>query len=199
MKIIAGLGNPGERYAATRHNLGFRVADGIAEKLNASFDREKQKGLLAQGAWRGERVTLIKPQTFMNLSGECVGPLTRNLDSFENLLVIVDDVALTLGRVRLRPGGSAGGHNGLKSIIERCGTNVFHRLRLGVGMDRRDGDLADYVLAKFHPDEFQAVNAMIERAVEAALCWAAEGMNAAMDRYNRDGAPPAASGRNDRQ
>jgi len=191
MKMIAGLGNPGPRYKNTRHNLGFMVLDGVAERLGVSLDREKHQGLLAETSHAGGKVLLVKPLTFMNLSGACIAEAARNkvFDPVD-LLVVVDDINLPLGRLRFRPGGSAGGHNGLKSVIERVGSNSFHRLRLGVGAKKPGENLVDHVLSRFSPDEWPEVNAMVADAVEAALCWAADGMQTAMNRYNDRGSTP---------
>lgn len=190
MKMIVGLGNPGRRYTQTRHNLGFLVADRLAAALHTAFDREKHQGLMAAAQYSGEKVLLIKPQTYMNRSGDCVAAAARNkIVDPADLLVIVDDVNLPLGRIRLRAGGSAGGHNGLKSLIERLGSDAFHRLRLGVGSQTSADDLADYVLSGFRPDERPVVEAMLARAEEAALYWLSEGMERAMNVFNKDAGP----------
>lgn len=188
MKMIAGLGNPGPRYKNTRHNLGFMVLDGVAERLGVALDRERHQGLVAEAAHTGTKMLLVKPLTYMNLSGACIAEAARNkVFDPADLLVVVDDINLPLGRLRFRPGGSAGGHNGLKSVIERLGSDAFHRLRLGVGASKPGENLVDHVLSKFAPDEWPEVNPMVARAVDAALCWAAEGMQAAMNRYNDPG------------
>lgn len=185
MKVIAGLGNPGPKYTYTRHNLGFRVLEALAGLLHTNFDREKHQGLLAQAQYAQEKLLLVKPLTFMNLSGACLAPLVRNkVQDPASILIVVDDVNLPLGKLRFRAGGSAGGHNGLKSLIERLGTKDFHRLRMGVGNNNSGLGLADHVLAKFHPDEKPEVDAMLEKAPEAVLCWVREGIETAMTRYN---------------
>ncbi len=184
--MIVGLGNPGARYRNTRHNLGFEVLDRLAGDLGADFDREKHEGLIAELTHRDRKVLLVKPLTYMNRSGDCVVKLARNkVHDPADLLVVVDDVNLPLGKLRMRAGGSAGGHNGLKSLIERTGSKDFHRLRLGVGDDRRSPDLADHVLARFRPDEREAVADMTSRAVQAVRCWLEEGVEKTMDRFNR--------------
>jgi PTH1 family peptidyl-tRNA hydrolase len=161
------------------------VLDRIAEMVGVSFDREKHQGQIAQASHRGEKLLLVKPLTFMNRSGDCIARLSRNtIYDPADLLVAVDDIHLPLGKLRFRAGGSAGGHNGLKSIIERTGSRDFHRMRMGVGDDRRSGDLADHVLSKFLPEERDAVADSIERAAEAALYWAVEGISPAMNTYN---------------
>lgn len=185
MKIIAGLGNPGAAYRNTRHNLGFMVLDRIADVLGVGFDREKHQGSLAQTSCHGEKILLVKPMTYMNRSGDCVARVCRNtIYNPADLLVVVDDVNLPLGKIRLRAGGSAGGHNGLKSIAERFGSRDYHRMRMGVGDDRQRGDLADHVLSRFRPEERDAVNVLVERGADAALHWAAEGIASAMSAFN---------------
>ena len=185
MKLIAGLGNPGPKYRNTRHNLGFLVLDRLAEMLATGFGKEKHQGLLADAMHSGEKLLLLKPMTYMNLCGDCVAAVARNkIFDPADCLVVVDDVALPLGKLRLRAGGSAGGHNGLKSLIERLGTQDFHRLRMGVGDDRMGRDLAGHVLAKFRPEEWPEVEAMVARAAEAALHWAGNPFEKTMDLYN---------------
>lgn len=185
MKIIAGLGNPGPGYRNTRHNLGFLLLDRMAEKLSVSFGKEKHQGLLAPAAWRGEKLVLVKPLTFMNRSGDCIARVCRNtIFDPEDLLVAVDDINLPLGRIRLRAGGSAGGHNGLKSIIERTGSREFHRMRMGVGDERQKANLADHVLATFLPEEREAVEEMLERGTDAIFSWLEHGIGRAMSDYN---------------
>jgi PTH1 family peptidyl-tRNA hydrolase len=183
--MIVGLGNPGPQYARTRHNLGFMALERLAERLGTSFGREKHQGLIAESSHGGQKLLLVKPLTFMNRSGDCVAPLARNrVQEPSEVLVVVDDVALPLGRLRLRAGGSAGGHNGLKSLIERLGSPDFHRMRMGVGAHGAGQDLADHVLAKFRPDEWPAVESLLDRAVEATLCWIERGIEEAMNRHN---------------
>lgn len=184
MKLIVGLGNPGPRYRGTRHNVGFEVLGRLEARLGVTCDREKYRGLTAETQRGGVKVALLKPMTFMNLSGESVAMAARNrVTSPEDLLVIYDEADLPLGRIRLRKDGSAGGHNGMKSIIERLGTQGFPRLRVGVGKDV--GALADHVLSRFHPDERPAVDEAVERAAEAALTWLDEGIDSAMNTFNR--------------
>lgn len=184
MKLIVGLGNPGPRYRGTRHNIGFEVLERLGEKLGVAFDREKYRGLYADVQRGGGKVMLLKPMTFMNLSGESVAQAARNrVMAPEDLLVIYDEADLPTGRIRLRKDGSAGGHNGMKSIIERVGTQAFPRLRIGVGKDV--GALADHVLSKFHPDERQAMTEAVEQASEAAIMWLDEGIDKAMNTFNR--------------
>lgn len=185
MKLVVGLGNPGPRYRDTRHNLGFAVLDTLAERFGVRLDREKHQALTTDAVFKGERLILLKPLTFMNLSGASVAAAARNrVPVPEDVLVVVDDVNLPLGRLRLRAGGSAGGHNGLKSIIERLGSDAFHRVRLGVGPNEGGGDLARHVLGRFRPEERDAVNDMVARAADAVETWIADGMEAAMNRHN---------------
>lgn len=185
MKVIVGLGNPGPQYRGTRHNVGFDVLERLAESLGVAFTKEKHQGLLAEASARGAKVLLVKPLTFMNRSGDCVAPAVHNkVSSPADVLVVTDDVNLPLGRLRIRAGGSAGGHNGLKSLIERLGSDQFPRLRVGVGDKRATGDLADHVLSKFLPEEREVVAAMTARAVDAALLWVAEGVERTMNEFN---------------
>lgn len=186
VKIIAGLGNPGAQYARTRHNLGFEVVDELARRLSVRLDREKHQGKFAEAVYERQKLLLVEPMTFMNRSGDCLAALARNkVQSPADILVVVDEVNLPLGRIRLRAEGSAGGHNGLKSIVERLGTQDFPRLRMGVGDSRAAGDLSEHVLGKFRPEEFASVREMIERSVDAVLCWVSEGLGPAMTRFNR--------------
>ena len=185
MKLIVGLGNPGRRYEQTRHNLGFITLDALAEKLGARFDKEKHEGLLAEARHGTEKLLLLKPQTFMNLSGGCVAKVARNkVHEPADVLVVVDDINLPLGRLRFRAGGSAGGHNGLKSMIERLGTPEFHRMRMGVGDKQAGDDLARHVLAKFRPEERKAVEELTQRGVDGILAWTVSGIETAMNQYN---------------
>jgi len=185
VKVIVGLGNPGPRYRGTRHNVGFMTVDEVAARLAVAFDREKYQGLVAQGQWQGAKVLLLKPMTYMNLSGQAVAQAVRNaVDSLADLLVVADDVNLPLGRLRFRREGSAGGHNGLKSIIERVGTQEFSRLRIGVGENRAEADLVDHVLGVFTPEERVVMAESIARAADAVLAFVAEGMDKAMNRFH---------------
>lgn len=186
MKIVAGLGNPGAQYMRTRHNLGFRVVELLAQRWGGTFG-ELKKGkswIETKTAIGNTPVLLVKPMTFMNRSGECISKLVRNAeDTSGNLLVIVDDLNLPLGKLRFREGGSAGGHNGLKSIIEMLGNPSFHRLRLGIA-DETGGGGVDYVLSKFRPEEQPVVEEMLEKAADLVECWVKNGATAAMNRFN---------------
>lgn len=172
MYIIAGLGNPGKQYAQTRHNVGFDTIDILADKYNISVDTKKHKALCGKGMIEGQKVVLAKPQTFMNLSGESVRELVDfyKIDPEEELIVIYDDISLEPGQLRIRPKGSAGGHNGIKNIIAHLGTQVFKRVKVGVGEKPKGYDLADYVLSRFPKDERVLMEEAFERAGEAAVC-----------------------------
>lgn len=185
--LIVGLGNPGSEYASHRHNIGFRAVEALARAHGLTFRREKgSKAHVASGQIGGREVILAKPQTFMNLSGQAVGRVHRaHKISPENLLVVYDDLDLPLGRLRLRPEGGSGGHKGMRSILDSLGTQAFPRLR--VGIDRPPGrmDPAEYVLQPFAEEERPLLPELLERAVAATECWLAEGIVAAMDRFNR--------------
>jgi PTH1 family peptidyl-tRNA hydrolase len=184
MKVIVGLGNPGRKYAGTRHNVGFEVVDALARRHGLTWESAPAEAVLAK--WRAAGALLVKPLTFMNLSGYAVGDLLRyfKLD-VSDLLVIVDEAQLELGRLRARPNGSAGGHNGLKSLIEQLGTDQFARLRIGVGRGDSRRDLADHVLATFDRDEQATVDDALERATAAAELFVDEGIGPVMNRFNR--------------
>ncbi len=185
MKIIVGLGNPGARYAGTRHNVGFVVLDEMARRLNTGFNLTKYHGVIAEARVAGEKILLLKPETFMNLSGQSVARAVRyNAVERNDLLVVLDDVELPVGRLRLRPQGSAGGHNGLKSIIEHLGDDRFPRLRLGVGREA-GGELVDHVLGRFTPDERIEVERMVPMAADAVVVFIEHGLERAMSEYNR--------------
>ena len=190
LKMIVGLGNPGRQYAAHRHNIGFQCVDLLARRHGIAVDKLQSDAFTGQGwlARAGERrkLLLVKPQTYMNLSGRAVGQLLRFYQvDLTNLLVIHDDLDLDPGRIRLRPGGSSGGQNGVKSLIEHLGTQEFGRLRVGVGRPPGRMDPAAYVLQPFSPAEEQDVmGATREWAADAAELWLFEGMAAAMNRFN---------------
>jgi len=185
VKLLVGLGNPGARYRGTRHNVGFAVADELARRWTVEFEGAPAEALMARARRVGPGVTLVKPLTFMNLSGAAVAELVRYFRvELADLLVVADDAALPLGRLRARPRGSDGGHNGIGSLIERLGTEEFARLRIGVGRGDPRRDLADHVLARFEPDEGPAVEETIVRAADAAELFVDEGIDAVMNRYN---------------
>ena len=186
MKLIVGLGNPGRRYAGTRHNIGFDVVDALAIRHRGDWETAPRgiDGLIAR--WRLADTVLAKPLTFMNLSGAAVSGLLQFYKiEIADFLVVVDDVNLELGRLRARSTGSAGGHNGLKSVIESLGTEEFARLRIGVGRGDARRDLADHVTAKFEREEREDVAAAIGRAADAAELFVAEGIGPVMNRFNR--------------
>ncbi|MFW6044291.1 MAG: aminoacyl-tRNA hydrolase [Planctomycetota bacterium] len=181
MKYIAGLGNPGRRYRRTRHNLGWMVLHEMADELEAGDEEERWGGIRL----RVGKITLFKPLTFMNRSGEAIGRLIASTRApTEDLLVVMDDLNLEFGTVRLRAGGSAGGHRGLKSVIDRLGTDDIPRLRLGIGPCPREISGKNYVLGEFTEEEMPVVDRMVERGARAAMCWAEEGVDMAMSRYN---------------
>ena len=184
MKIIVGLGNPGAQYANTPHSVGFEAVDAIAAAIGASWEEKRQfKCLLAKGTFAGQAVMLVKPQTFMNLSGESVAPVVKYHNATSaDLLVIQDDIDLPVGRMRIRKNGSCGGHNGVRNIIERLGTPEFARLKLGVGKDK--SDVIAHVLGKFDPTSRQTMDLVVAEAVKAAEAVLRNGPDRAMNAYN---------------
>lgn len=188
MKIIVGLGNPGLGYRRSRHNLGFLVVGAVARGRRLAFRRRPHRCTQAEGRIGKERILLVRPQTYMNLSGRCVGPLFRQSEcSLDDLMVVCDDVNLDLGRMRLRRAGSAGGHKGLESIIEHLGDNAFPRLRLGVGQPPEGMDMMSYVLGAFPRGERPLVDQLVARSVQAVETWIYSGIEEAMNRFNRSG------------
>ena len=184
MKIVVGLGNPGRKYAGTRHNVGFDVVDVLAERHGLEWESAPAEALMAK--WRSAGTLVVKPLTFMNLSGYAVGDLLRYFKvEIADLLVVVDEVQLELGRLRTRGSGSAGGHNGLKSLIEQLGTDQFPRMRFGVGRGDGRRGLADHVLATFDRDEQAVVSEAISRAADAVEVFVNEGIEPMMNRFNR--------------
>ncbi len=184
IKLIAGLGNPGARYAQSRHNVGFMIADRFAKAHDMKFVRRRFNAEVAEGEVAGKRVIVIKPQTFMNASGEAVSKFFSFYKvAPQDLLVIYDDLDLPLGKLRLRPRGSAGGHHGMESIIARIGTTDFPRLRVGIGRPNPDADI-DHVLGEFDEDEFRVMNETLDRSAEAVAVWLGEGIAKAMNEFN---------------
>jgi peptidyl-tRNA hydrolase, PTH1 family len=182
---VVGLGNPGERYRRTRHNVGFMVVDALAARAGARGGLERDEAWVAEAQLDGEAVLLAKPLTFMNRSGVAVERLTSRIaTSPEELVVVVDDWALELGRLRVRPRGSHGGHNGLRSLIESFGTDEFPRVRCGIGRDETVPDMAEYVLSPFPPEDVLVVQEMVGQACDAVSCLVREGVEAAMNRFN---------------
>ena len=185
--LIVGLGNPGAEYARTRHNAGFLVVERLAERWQASWNYEKKfNARLARAQFKGRRLLLCQPQTYMNSSGQTVGalmtfyqlPLTR-------LLVVVDDADLPLGGIRLRPGGSSGGHHGLESIEQRLGTRDYARLRIGIGRQEAARQITGHVLGKFNSTEAQSVDTVLNAASEQVETWLEAGIQQAMSQFNR--------------
>ncbi|MCI8550343.1 MAG: aminoacyl-tRNA hydrolase [Lachnospiraceae bacterium] len=185
MFIIAGLGNPGLKYAGTRHNVGFGAIDVLAEKYGIGVDTKKHKALMGKGIIEGQKVVLLKPQTYMNLSGESIrGAVDYYKLSAEEILVIYDDVNLDVGRLRIREKGSAGGHNGMKNIIACLESDEFPRIRVGVGNKPPRMDLADYVLGRFPEEELPDVRESIKEAAQAAVLVVNGQIEAAMNQFN---------------
>lgn len=186
MKLIAGLGNPGAKYRGTRHNVGFEVLDLLARRHGLTFEAAPADAV--QARWRAPEdvVLLVKPLTFMNVSGEAVGALARYYKvALPDLLIVCDDVNLPLGRLRTRGTGTEGGHNGLRSVAAELGTIDYARLRIGVGRGDARRDLADHVLARFEPDEVPGIEAAVARAADAAETWVSEGLAKTMNAFNR--------------
>ena len=185
MKIIVGLGNPGIKYAGTRHNMGFSAVTALSDKYNIPFNKKECKSVTGHGFIEGEKVVLAQPQTYMNLSGEAVRAL---MDFYkctpEDIIIIYDDVDLEVGRIRIRPRGSAGGHNGIKNIIEHLGTDTFDRIKIGVGARPEDWDMADHVLSRPTKEELPDIRAAVDRARDAAVEIIRSGAEAAMNQFN---------------
>ncbi len=185
-RVIVGLGNPGSRYAASRHNVGFHVLDRLAQKHRLLFSRRRFNARLAEGEIK-TGVLLVKPQTYMNLSGQAVGKVLASYRvPLSDIIVVYDDLDLPLGRIRLRPSGSAGGHHGMESIIAKIHSEDFPRLRVGIGRPESREDV-NHVLGRFTEDELRLLDATYDRAVEAIEMWIGEGIEKAMNVYNRDG------------
>lgn len=186
MKIFVGLGNPGAEYSKTKHNVGFMLADKLAEDLNAENFREKFNALVAETFFDGEKILIVKPQTFMNLSGESVGPLT---DFFkipaENLIVAHDDMDLPVGNIRLRPKGSGGGHHGIESIIQHLGGEKnFPRVRIGIGRPPENWSVNNHVLSPFNSDDAEKISDAIKNLIPAVKCIFTDGIDMAMNKFN---------------
>ena len=195
--FIAGLGNPGPEYAATRHNIGFMLVDRLAARWRAAWVLEKKfQARLARAERDGRKAILGQPQTFMNDSGAAVGAVGRFYQlPAERILIVVDDADLPLGQLRLRPEGSSGGHHGLESVEQQLGTRAYPRLRLGIGRraeDRRE--ITDYVLGRFEAAERKTVEEVLERALQQVECWLNEGISAAMNKFNGAVTAPAEKG-----
>jgi peptidyl-tRNA hydrolase, PTH1 family len=186
VKLIVGLGNPGSRYERTRHNLGFLVIDRIAAQNHIEFGKIVCDALVGEGALENEKVVLAKPRTYMNRSGESVEALGREYGiGPEDLIVINDDLDLPFGRIRIRRGGSAGGHRGLVSIIEKSAGAQFYRVRIGIGRPPQGMEPAEYVLEPFNSHEIEGLSEVVARAAESVSCLVQDGIERAMASYNR--------------
>lgn len=185
LKVIVGLGNPGREYDRTRHNIGFMIIDELAEHLMISLDKTKFNGIYGVGTVKGEKVILLKPLTYMNLSGESLKPLMSYYDvSPEDILVIYDDLDLPSGKVRLRTKGSAGGHNGIKSIVQHLKTQEFNRIRVGIDRPTNGMKISDYVLGKFTNEEMVDMKEAIDKSIKASEDWIHTPFLEVMNRYN---------------
>ena len=185
MKIVVGLGNPGREYAQTRHNVGFMVVEKFAAERSLLFSRRKFRSQIACGSVAGKEILLVKPQTFMNLSGDSVGPLVRFYKlSLADLLVVYDDVDIPFGNIRLRPFGGSGGHKGLKSIIASLGDDAFPRLRVGISGAASVDDLSEYVLSRFAAEERLELEGIIQRACDAVEAVLTGPLDKAMNQFN---------------
>jgi PTH1 family peptidyl-tRNA hydrolase len=186
MFLIAGLGNPDKKYEHTRHNIGFDVIDALADKYNISINEKKHKALCGAGAIEGVKVLLVKPQTYMNLSGESIAEVLNfyKLDPESEMLVIFDDISLAPGNIRIRKKGSAGGHNGIKNIIAMTGTQNFMRIKVGVGEKPQGWDLVDHVLGRMDKADWERAEEAIGDAVDAAVLMIRGEVDLAMNRYN---------------
>ena len=184
--LVVGLGNPGAKYENTRHNVGFMTADALAARSGEPIRRVKYHALTSEAVIGGQSVLLMKPTTFMNLSGQAVGEAARFYKiPADHVLVISDDVDLPLGKLRIRKSGSAGGHNGLKNIIQLLGTDQFPRLKIGVGgKPHPDYNMADWVLGQFQGEDKKTIDAAVARAADAVECLLADGIDRAMNQYN---------------
>ncbi len=184
--VIVGLGNPGLKFRSNRHNVGFMLLDKLADHLGVQFSRMEMKALVAKTNYHDQRLILVKPHTYMNLSGQAVGSLVRYYHSpLDRLLIAYDDVDLPIGTLRLRPGGGSGGQKGMASIIERLGQQDFPRLRIGIGRPPGRMDAADYVLQDFSPGEKLHIQLILQNAVEAVLLYISDDINTAMNRFNQ--------------
>ncbi|HPU41277.1 MAG TPA: aminoacyl-tRNA hydrolase [Acetivibrio clariflavus] len=185
LSVVIGLGNPGPRYENTRHNVGFDTVDLLSKKHNIDVTKVKHKALIGDGNIGGHRVLLVKPQTFMNLSGESVREIIEWYKvPVENIIIIYDDIDLPVGKIRIRPKGSAGTHNGMRSVIYQIQSEDFPRIRIGIDKPPQNWDLADFVLSKFSTDERKSVEEAIANAAEAVEVILNSGIDKAMNRYN---------------
>ena len=185
MKIIVGLGNPGKEYEKTRHNIGFMAVEKLAEIMNININKNKFNGLVGEGMYNGEKIMLIKPQTFMNLSGNCVQEVANfyKIDP-EDIVVIYDDIDIEFGKIRVRPNGSPGTHNGMRNITEMLQTQNFPRIRVGSGRPKEGQQLYDFVLSQFDEDEAKIMQNSIKNAADAAVEIIKNGLLKAMNQFN---------------
>lgn len=185
MKLIIGLGNPGLIYTNTRHNVGFEVINKVAKMSNIKLKGRRYKSRIGEGEILGHKVILAKPLTYVNLSGDAVELLVMNFKiQLSDMLVVYDDVNLELGKIRIRKKGTAGGHNGMNSIIEKLASQEFPRMRIGIGFPQNEIELRDYVLSRFTKEENEIIESTIEKAAHAIICTIEEGIDVAMNRYN---------------
>lgn len=185
MKLVVGLGNPGDKYSATRHNVGFMIIDTLAKRHGLGVDKVKNKSLTGKGVVSGEQVVLVKPQTFMNLSGEAVRPLFSYIDiNTEDVIVVHDDLDLEFGRIKIKSGGGHGGHNGIKSIISHLGNKDFIRVRVGIGKPPPHWNVSNYVLSPFSADERENLHHILEESADAVEAIISDGALMAMNRFN---------------
>jgi len=185
IKLIAGLGNPGEKYRGTRHNIGFDVIDELAHRLQSPLTTAKHKGIYTIVRSGGHQVLLLKPLTYMNLSGESIAEVMRYYKiDIENLLVVYDDLDLPPGKIRLRQKGSAGGHNGIKSVIQHTGTEQFKRIRIGIGRPDGNNTVIDYVLGKFDKEQRLIMNEAVKKSADACLEWLEKPFPEVMNQFN---------------
>ena len=184
MFLIAGLGNPGKEYAGTRHNIGFEVIDLLAEKIGAESGKKKFGSLISEAEFEGKKLILLKPQEYMNCSGQAIATVKGFYKIYEpNIMVAVDDMAIEPSMIRIRAKGSAGGHNGLADIIEKLGTDEFARIRIGIGQAPHQ-NWRNYVLGKFTPQESEIMAQVKIKTCEAIFCWLRDGIESAMNRFN---------------
>lgn len=185
MYVVVGLGNPGSKYKETRHNVGFSVIDILADRYNTKVNKIKFKSLYAETKIGGEKVLLVKPQTYMNLSGETVLEISRFFKvPIEDIIIVLDDIDIDFGTVRVRQKGSAGSHNGMKSIIALLKDDKLPRVKIGVGRPESGRDLADFVLGKFSKDEVIKISEALVKAADAVECFVKEDINSSMNKYN---------------
>nr|WP_197032332.1 aminoacyl-tRNA hydrolase [Bacillus sp. UNC41MFS5] len=186
MKLIVGLGNPGKQYEHTRHNIGFEVIDALSSTFSIPLNQSKFKGLYGMGFYNGEKVILLKPLTYMNLSGESIRAVMDYYEiAEEDLLVIYDDLDLPVGKIRLRQKGSPGGHNGIKSTVAHLGTQEFNRIRIGIDRPQAGMSVPDYVLGRFRPDEKALMDEAVEKSADACASWLKKSFLQVMNDYNQ--------------